>query len=282
MKRTEFIKKAILGLGAVSTVGSATSKNKKQEIVGFNHLPLIKDTETMKTILHNAETRGHTNHGWLDTYHSFSFASYYNPDRMSFGALRVLNDDFIAKGMGFGRHPHDNMEIVTIPLYGDLEHKDSMGHTEVIKQYDVQIMSAGTGIYHSEYNKNRDKDVRLLQIWVFPKIEGVKPRYEQKTYLPEGRKNKLQVVVSPDEDDAVTINQDAWFSLGNLDKETELSYTIKKKGNGVYAFLIEGNATVQGQALSRRDALGLWDTEKISIKADSDVEILLMDVPMQA
>lgn len=250
------------------------------ERIGYNHLP-NKEIKTMKTVIHKANTRGHVNHGWLDSHHTFSFANYHNPERVHFGVLRVLNDDIVEGGKGFGTHPHDNMEIISIPLKGDLEHKDSMGNVQVIKQHDVQIMSAGTGIYHSEYNKNKESQVNFLQIWIFPKQRNIKPKYEQKTYLPQDRKNKLQVVVSPVEDDAVTINQDAWFLLGNLEKGFKTDYTIKKKGNGVYAFLIEGGAvTINGQKLEKRDGIGIWDTEKLEIIADANSEILLMDVPM--
>jgi quercetin 2,3-dioxygenase len=235
----------------------------------------------MKTILHKAETRGHANHGWLDTNHTFSFAHYYDPSRMNFGALRVLNDDFVDGGMGFGRHPHDNMEIISIPLEGDLEHKDSMGNVAVIKQNDVQILSAGTGIYHSEYNKNKDSKVNFLQIWVFPKQKNIQPRYDQRTFKPEDRVNKLQQVVSAKQgDEGVWINQDAYFHIGNLSKGFSTDYVIKEKGNGVYVFVIKGDVTINNQTLNRRDGFGVWDTEKISIKADSDAEVLLMEVPM--
>jgi len=280
MERSEFFKKAVLGLGAASLASTANSKSKKNEFVGFNHLPLEKEIRTMKTILHKSDTRGHANHGWLDAHHSFSFASYYNPQRMNFGVLRVLNDDWIDGGKGFGRHPHDNMEIITIPLYGDLEHKDSMGNAGVIKQHDVQVMSAGTGIYHSEFNANQDKKVNLFQIWVFPNKENVTPRYDQKTYLPQDRQNKLQLLVSPEQDGALTINQEAWFSMGKFKKGEELEYEIKKKGNGVYALVVEGNVSIDGQLLNKRDALGVWDTKSIKIKAEDDMEILLLDVPI--
>ena len=186
------------------------------------------------TVLHKANTRGHADHGWLNAYHSFSFASWYNPDRVQFGMLRVLNDDTVAAGMGFGKHPHDNMEIITIPLEGDLAHKDSMGNEATIKSGDVQVMSAGTGIQHSEFNPNHDKQTKLLQIWVFPKIRNVDPRYQQITLNPEDRKNKLQQILSPNaDDDGVWIHQDAWFHMGKFDKEMTLDYTIKKEGNGV-------------------------------------------------
>jgi redox-sensitive bicupin YhaK (pirin superfamily) len=236
----------------------------------------------MNTVLYKANTRGHANHGWLDTNHTFSFAHYYDPTRTHFGKLRVLNDDFVDGGMGFGTHPHDNMEIISIPLAGDLEHKDSMGNVAVIRQNDVQIMSAGTGIYHSEYNKNKDAKVNFLQIWIFPKQRDIAPRYDQITFKPEDRVNKLQQIVSPSKtDDGVWINQDAWFHLGNLKKGFTTDYTIKQKGNGVYAFVIEGEVTINGQKLNKRDGYGVWDTDKISIVADGDAEVLLMDVPMQ-
>ncbi len=235
----------------------------------------------MKSILHKAETRGHANHGWLDTSHTFSFAHYYDQTRMNFGVLRVLNDDFVDGGKGFGTHPHDNMEIISVPLSGDLEHKDSMGNVAVIRQNDVQILNAGTGISHSEYNKNADKKVNFLQIWVIPKEKNIKPGYGQISFKPEDRLNKLQQIVSPSkDDDGVWINQDAWFHLANLTKGFQTEYAIKQKDNGVYVFVIEGDVTINGQKLNKRDGLGMWDTDKLSIVADSDPEVLLMDVPM--
>lgn len=233
------------------------------------------------TVLHKAATRGHANHGWLNSYHSFSFANYYNPERMHFGALRVLNDDTVNGGMGFGTHPHDNMEIISIPLEGDLEHKDSMGTTAVIKKGDVQVMSAGTGIYHSEYNKNKGEAVKFLQIWVYPNKKNVTPRYGQVTLNVEDRHNKLQQIVSPNADgEGVWINQDAWFSMGNIDKNAEVKYNFNKEGNGVYAFVLKGDVTVNGQQLNTRDGFGIWDVKELDIKAGSDAEILLMEVPM--
>jgi quercetin 2,3-dioxygenase len=236
----------------------------------------------MKTILHKAATRGHANHGWLDSWHTFSFASYYDADRVHFGALRVLNDDTVAPGMGFGKHPHDNMEIVSIPLEGDLEHGDSTGTKAVIKQGDVQVMSAGTGIIHSEKNKNSDQQVKFLQIWIFPKKKNVEPRYDQKTFTDSEKQNRLATVVSPigTNDGGVQLHQDAWFHLGKLDKETSLTYNLKKKGNGVYAFVLEGDVTINEIALNRRDGLGISETDTLSVKADNNTEILLMEVPM--
>jgi quercetin 2,3-dioxygenase len=234
----------------------------------------------MKTILHKANTRGHNSFAWLNTYHSFSFGQYYNPERMGFGTLRVLNDDTISAGMGFGKHPHDNMEIVTIPLNGALHHKDSTGRDEIIRQHDVQIMSAGSGIAHSEINANKDQAVKLLQIWVLPKEENIEPRYQQKSFNPKDRLNQVLTVVAPDDDEAVWINQDAWFSLANLLEGIEKEYTIRKKNNGVYAFVINGNATINGVALLERDGLGIWETEQLFIKADTNTEILLIDIPL--
>ncbi len=233
------------------------------------------------TVLHKAETRGFAHHGWLEACHSFSFGSYHNPDRMNFGVLRVLNDDTVAAGMGFGKHPHDNMEIITIPLEGDLQHKDSMGNTSIIKHGDVQVMSAGTGIFHSEMNPNHDVPVKLLQIWIHPNQRSVTPRYEQITLDVAERHNILQQILSPlATDEGVWIHQDAWFHLGNLDKDIELAYELKKEGNGIYAFVIKGEVTIDEQALASRDALGIWNTHKITIKATTDAEILLLEVPM--
>jgi redox-sensitive bicupin YhaK (pirin superfamily) len=235
------------------------------------------------SILHKSDSRGDANHGWLHSRHTFSFAGYYNPDRMHFGVLRVLNDDHVEPGMGFGTHPHDNMEIISIPLEGDLEHKDSMGNVAIIKNGDVQVMSAGTGITHSEYNRNKDRPVKFLQIWVFPNKQNVRPRYDQVTLNPDDRHNKIQQILSPDPDDAgVWIYQNAWFHLGKFDKGVSADYTIRAKGNGVYAFVLSGDVTINDQQLETRDGLGIWDVEKITIKADSPAEFLLMDIPMNA
>ena len=234
-----------------------------------------------QSVLHKAETRGNADHGWLHSRHTFSFAEYHDPDRIHFGMLRVLNDDWVAAGKGFGTHPHNNMEIISIPLEGDLEHKDSMGNISVIKKGDIQVMSAGTGITHSEYNRNKDQPVRFLQIWVFPDRKNVSPRYDQITLDSEDRHNKLQQIISPNPDDAgVWIYQNAWFHLGNFDNGLSSEYNIRAKGNGVYLFVLEGDLTVSGQQLNRRDGLGIWDTEKISFKADSNAEFLIMEVPM--
>jgi len=234
------------------------------------------------SVLHKANTRGNANLGWLNSYHTFSFSNYYDPNRMNFGVLRVLNDDTVAAGMGFGTHPHQNMEIISIPLEGDLEHKDSMGNKTVIKNGDIQVMSAGTGIQHSEYNKNKDSQVKFLQIWVIPNQQNVTPRYGQITLNPEDRKNKLQQILSPNpEDEGVWVHQDAWFHLGQFDQNFATTYTFKKKGNGLYAFVLKGNLTINGQELNARDGFGLWNIDTVDIKASSDAEVLLMEVPMQ-
>lgn len=235
------------------------------------------------TIIHKADTRGVANHGWLHSFHSFSFASYYNPERIHFGALRVLNDDTVSGGMGFGAHPHDNMEIISIPLQGDLEHKDSMGNTTVIKHGDIQVMSAGTGIQHSEYNKNKNEVVKFLQIWIFPNKKDVTPRYDQITLDVKDRQNKLQQILSPNADDAgVWIHQDAWFHLGNFENEKTFQYQIKKSGNGVYAFVLKGKFLIDGVTAGTRDGFGISGVDQIDFTSLSDdAEILLMEVPMQ-
>lgn len=289
MNRKDFIRKGLLGTGMfVASAAAAKSLiNNIDDIaplkpLGFNHLPHTNSLVMENTVLHRAATRGHADHGWLNSYHTFSFAGYQNPDRMHFGVLRVLNDDQVAAGMGFGTHPHDNMEIISIPLEGDLEHKDSMGTTAVIKKGDIQVMSAGTGIYHSEYNRNKDRLTKFLQIWVFPNKRNVEPRYDQISLNEADRHNKLQQILSPDPDDeGVWIHQDAWFHLGTFDGGFATEYGIKKEGNGVYAFVLEGDFTINGIALNRRDGLGIWDTRTMNIKADSaNAQILLMEVPM--
>jgi redox-sensitive bicupin YhaK (pirin superfamily) len=242
----------------------------------------IKETVISNYVLHQANTRGHANHGWLESYHTFSFANYHNPERMNFGVLRVLNDDRVSQGMGFGKHPHDNMEIISIPLEGDLEHQDSMGNTTVIKEGDVQIMSAGTGIFHSEYNKNKDQMVKFLQIWVYPNQKNVTPRYDQISLNMEDRHNRLQQILSPNpEDEGVWIHQDAWFHIGKFDANFSVPYKVKKAGNGVYAFVLKGDFVIGTIPVKERDGLGIWDVDSFSITAKShNAEILLMEVPM--
>lgn len=236
-----------------------------------------------KKVIHRAATRGHANYGWLDTRHTFSFASYYDPERVHFGMLRVLNDDIVAPGAGFGTHPHDNMEIVSIPLEGTLEHRDSMGNVAVIREGDLQVMSAGTGIMHSEYNKNSDRLVKFLQIWVFPEKQDIKPRYDQVSYDREKMKNALLEVVSPcpTPHGSACINQQVWFFLGDLDKGKQVEHTLKAKDDGVYVFVIKGEVNVNGDNLRSRDGIGLWDTDKITITAGTAASVLVMEVPMR-
>ena len=254
---------------------------KPLDIVGFNHLPNTKSNIMENSVFHPANSRGDANHGWLQSKHTFSFANYYNPDRMHFGVLRVLNDDTVASGMGFGTHPHDNMEIISIPLEGDLEHKDSMGNTQVIKNGDIQVMSAGTGIYHSEFNRNKNNLVKFLQIWVFPNKRDVTPRYDQITLNQEDRQNRFQQILSPSADDeGVWIQQDAWFHLGKFEKNKTTNYTFKKESNGVYVFVLSGKLEVNGQLLNNRDGFGVWNSKSIEFKFNEDSEVLLMEVPM--
>ena len=234
----------------------------------------------MNTILHKAETRGHANHGWLDSHHTFSFAHYYDSLRVSFGALRVLNDDIVQGGRGFGKHPHDNMEIVSIPLQGALAHSDTTGKSETIKTGDVQIMSAGSGLAHAEFNASATEPVNFLQIWVFPKLRNIAPRYEQKSFNRADRLNTFQTVVAPDDAQAVHINQDAWFSMIDLTPGNNATYTIKRKGNGVYIFVIEGSVLAGEQVLNKRDGLGVSGIEQVKLVASADAQVLLIEVPM--
>jgi len=235
----------------------------------------------MKKIFHASSTRGEANHGWLHAKHSFSFANYFDPKRIQFGALRVLNDDIIAPGMGFGSHPHDNMEIITIPLEGALEHKDSMDNIGVIEADEIQVMSAGTGIFHSEYNKNKDKQVKVLQLWVLPNEKNVTPRYDQKSIKELKKPNTLYPIVTPDPNGpAMWIHQDAWFHMGDFNQSTEIEYKINKDGNGVYVFLIEGSAEIAGEAIKKRDALGIWETDRFNLKMASNSRVLLIEVPL--
>ena len=287
MDRKDFIKKSVLGsvaAVAISKTGLAQEiQEQKEELVGFNHLPNTQSNIMKNMVLHKAATRGGADHGWLKARHTFSFANYYNPERVHFGVLRVLNDDIIAGGMGFGTHPHDNMEIITIPILGELAHKDSMGNAEVIREGEVQVMSAGTGIQHSEFNNFKDKTINTLQIWVFPNKRNVKPRYDQYKMDTKKMQNNFLQVLSPNpEDEGVWIHQDAWFHVGDFSKDFKTSYNIKSKKNGLYIFVISGKVSVNGVALEERDGLGVWDTEIFNFTVhDNKTRILLMDVPMR-
>lgn len=233
-------------------------------------------------ILHAANTRGHANHGWLNSHHTFSFASYYNPERVHFGVLRVLNDDWIAGGTGFGKHPHDNMEIVTIPLTGALEHQDSMGNKEVLHAGEVQAMSAGTGIFHSEYNAKADEPCTLLQIWIFPEERNVTPQYAQKFYDVDAVKREWHAVVNPmGQGDGLGIHQQAWFNLTRIPAGERRDYAVKRAENGVYFFVIEGGISLDSQALGTRDAAGVWGQERYAVTATEDAYVLAIDLPLQ-
>lgn len=236
----------------------------------------------MKTIYHQAFSRGHANHGWLNSYHTFSFANYYNPERMHFGVLRVLNDDTVAPGMGFGTHPHNNMEIISIPLSGDLEHRDSMGNHSIIRKGEIQVMSAGTGVQHSEFNHRKDQEVKFLQIWIYPNKKDVEPRYDQLTIPAEKLKNRWQQILSPNpDDDGVWIHQQAWFHLSKIKNTISLDYHLRQSTNGVYVFVLEGAVEINGILLSRRDGLGIQETEAFTVSSISnETEVLLMEVPV--
>ena len=236
----------------------------------------------MKTVFHPSSQRGKANHGWLNSRHSFSFANYHDSSKMNFGLLRVLNDDVVSGGQGFGQHPHENMEIISIPLSGDLKHEDSMGNKTVIREGEIQVMSAGTGIFHSEYNANKEQAVEFLQIWIFPRSQDIPPRYDQTELNDLHLANKLHQVLSPNpSDQGVWIHQDAWFHIGTFDEGIETVYPIKKEGNGIYAFVLEGSFDINGQRLEKRDALGIWETLELSIHSqDLNSRLLLIDVPM--
>jgi len=276
MDRKSFIRNALAAIAAAAAPQAlrAGRNNTKADV---KH----KGNQDMKTTVHRANSRGHANHGWLDSHHSFSFANYYNPDRMNFGVLRVLNDDVVAPGKGFGTHPHDNMEIISIPLEGDLEHKDSMGNTTVIKEGDVQVMSAGTGVFHSEYNANQDEEVRFLQIWVFPNKKDVSPRYDQISIRDIAQENQFYQILSPrEEDQGVWIHQDAWFHLGDFEEGVSTTYALKKEGNGVYVFVLEGEVEIDETLLGKRDALGITGINTFAMESKSAARVLLMEVPM--
>lgn len=237
----------------------------------------------MKTIIHKSDSRGFANHGWLKSHHTFSFASYQNPERMSFGALRVLNDDILQPKMGFGTHPHQNMEIISIPLKGALSHKDSMGNKRAIEVGEVQVMSAGTGLTHSEFNDSKTDEVNFLQLWIMPQELGVKPNYEQRIFSSEGKQNQLQTLVAPLdklEDNALPINQQAYIYKSNLEAENTISLNVKSTSNGFYIFVVDGEIEVANTTLDKRDAIGVLETEALEIKANINSELIIVEVPM--
>ena len=288
MDRKQFLKTSILGTSifAASPLLARVLDNdidelKPLEPVGFNHIPTTNSAVAENAVLHTSESRGLADHGWLVSRHTFSFANYHNPERMHFGVLRVLNDDYVAEGKGFGTHPHDNMEIISIPLSGDLQHRDSTGNIAVIKNGDVQVMSAGTGITHSEFNKNHDKAVKFLQIWVFPNKRNVTPRYDQLTLKKEERRNKLQQIVSPSPNDAgVWIHQNAWFYLSTLEQAKQVTHKLHTIENGAYIFVLSGQIKVNNQVLNTRDGYGIWNTDTLTFEATETAEFLVMEVPM--
>ena len=236
----------------------------------------------MQQEFHAASTRGFADHGWLKAKHSFSFASWFNRYRMHFGALRVLHDDIVAPGMGFGKHPHDNMEIITIPLKGSLKHEDSMGFSEVVHAGEVQVMSAGTGIYHSEFNASQTEEINLFQLWIFPNQQEVTPRYQQVAYNPAEMKDSFLQLVSPNpEDSGLWIHQTAWIHMIDMSPNTTQTYTLKHPGNGVYLMNIEGEKVIANQPLGLREALGVWETSSVEIQANTQGRLLLIEVPMQ-
>jgi len=237
----------------------------------------------MKKVLHREATRGKADFGWLQANYSFSFANYYDPERLQFGSLRVLNDDFIAPAMGFGKHPHKNMEIVTIPQSGSLKHQDSMGNSEIINAGEIQLMSAGTGVEHSEVNASTTEPIKLFQIWIIPNTENVQPRYQQKKIAPLLTDNQLTAIVKPKgeaKEDELWIHQNAYFNLGDFSKTTEITYKLNKQNHGIYIFVINGSLSTEKETLSKRDAMGVWDFEEINLKVEKDSRILVIEVPL--
>ena len=235
----------------------------------------------MKTIFHDSQHRGFANHGWLQSYHSFSFAQYYDSNKMHFGALRVLNDDTVSGGMGFSKHPHQNMEIISLPLEGALKHGDNMGNSGIIQSGDIQVMSAGKGIVHSEQNANLHQEVKFLQIWIYPNRENVEPRYDQYHYASENIKNNFQVLLSPNlQNQGIWIHQEAWLYRAEFDAEHKQSYTLKSNKNGVYIFVLKGKIKIENQILQSRDALGVWETQNFSIEAIDNSEFIIIEIPM--
>jgi len=234
----------------------------------------------MKKVVDKANTRGYANHGWLKTHHTFSFADYYNPQRIHFGKLRVLNDDWVTPKEGFDMHPHQNMEVVSIPLKGAMRHGDSIQNSEVITPGDLQVMSAGTGILHSEYNESSEDPLEFLQIWVFPREENTKPHYSSFDVRSLLKKNELSMVLSPTAQTPASINQDAYFSLGTLDAGIVKEYKLHGKNQGVYVFVLEGEVEIDNTILSKRDGAGFYETDHIILEVLKNSQVLLMEVPM--
>ena len=237
----------------------------------------------MKKVIHRANTRGFADHGWLRSHHTFSFAGYQDPERMNFGALRVLNDDVVQPKMGFGTHPHQNMEIISIPLQGALSHKDSMGNKKAIEVDEIQVMSAGTGLTHSEFNDSKTKEVNFLQLWIFPEEMEVEPNYEQRVFPSKGRKNKLQTVVAPKdnlEGDALPISQQAYIHRATLDTNSTLDLKVRSDQNGLYIFVVDGEINIENEILNERDAIGISEINTAMVSAIKASELIVIEVPM--
>lgn len=236
----------------------------------------------MKFVIDKADSRGHFDYGWLNTYHTFSFADYHNPERINFGALRVLNDDTVAPGKGFGMHPHKNMEVVSIPLQGYLRHGDSVKNERTIVPGEIQVMSTGSGIFHSEYNESMTEILKFLQIWIVPKVVNTPPEYHNYDIRPLLKHNELRTFISPEVGETPAhLLQDAWFSSGSFDAGQKVTYRLHKKNTGVYVFVLDGSICVQGMHLSSRDGIGMWEMEEIAIESVSDSSILAIEVVIQ-
>lgn len=244
-------------------------------------MAIVQKGKSMKVVVDKSNSRGYANHGWLKTHHTFSFANYYNPERVHFGKLRVLNDDWVAASEGFDMHPHQNMEVISIPLKGYLRHGDSIQNSNTITNGDIQVMSAGTGIMHSEHNGSAEEGLEFLQIWVFPREENTKPAYQDYDIRPLLKKNELSLILSPNGETPASINQDAWFSIGELDAGIVKEYMLHNKNNGVYLFVLEGEVEVNNNVLYRRDGAGFWETDNILIEVLKNSRVLLMEVPMR-
>lgn len=234
----------------------------------------------MEKVIDKDSSRGYFNHGWLKTHHTFSFDNYYNSERVNFGALRVLNDNSIDPFMGIDTQPQMNIEVVSIPLKGYLRHGDNLQNTKIITSGDIQVMSAGSGIYHSEYNDSDKEQLEFLQIWVLPRVKNTNPEYHNYDIRPLLKKNELSLIISPDGVTPASIKQDAWFSMGSLDAGQKIAYKMHQESNGVYMFIIEGKVEVDGEQLSKRDGIGIWDTDELEVKVIEDAKLLVIEVPM--
>lgn len=286
-------KKGIEKFASLDTIGCSFTHDREailensvdevEPLSVIDNSSVVSRTDKGTTVLHKANSRGQTKQDWLESYHTFSYGGYRNPQRTHFGMLRILNDYRLEGGSGFEMHPHDNMEIVSILLDGALEHKDIDGNKSILKKGAVQVISAGRGISHSEYNISATKPVHFLQLWLYPDQKNVAPRYQEINLRKGNRKNTFQTFLSPkSEDDGAFLQQQAWFHIGVFDAAKQIEYNVKKTGNGVYVFIISGTATIEGQILEKRDGYGVWNTEGFTIIAETaTTEILLVEVPMR-